>query len=51
MVSRPADVNAYDETGETIPPAAGSSHLCRLPSRTQPTPPRMRPGVVEWLAV
>ena len=33
MVSRPADVNAYDETGETMPPAAGSSHLCWLPSR------------------
>ena len=33
MVSRPADVNAYDATGETMPPAARSSHLCWLPSR------------------
>ena len=33
MVSRPADVNAYDGTGETMPPSAGSSHLCWQPSR------------------
>ena len=33
MVTQPADVNAYDGVGETMPPAAGSSHLCWLPSR------------------
>jgi hypothetical protein len=33
MFGRPVDVNAYDGVGETMPPAAGSSHLCWLPSR------------------